>query len=176
LRDSKGTVIDVPDFAQNSKKNIIQRQRQWARLKDPKCSYDDRRKRKASAFRSNSYAEIRNRKQDFQHKLANQYLGYDIVFVRKLFTSQQVKKTKLNKLNAFILNKAYSRFISFLKYKLEQQGKRLVEVPILSEKLGRDTEKRAKILLKYGKKYLVNPESEEFLPPEKESEKKKEQE
>lgn len=71
---------------------------------------------------------IANSRKDFNHKLSRLLANnYDIIVCEDL-NIQAMLKTGNSKLNLQILDQAWYQFKTFLKYKMEWQGKKLIEV------------------------------------------------
>lgn len=71
---------------------------------------------------------IANSRKDFNHKLSRLLANnYDVIVCEDL-NIQAMLKTGNSKLNLQILDQAWGQFKTFLKYKMEWQGKKLIEV------------------------------------------------
>ena len=112
---------DNPRHTEKHARNLKRKQQQLAR----KQSISNRRK-KARLLVAKVHNKIHNTRHDFLHKLSRKIVDTsDTVVVENLNVKGMVQNHKLAKA---ISDTGWGTFINFLAYKLEQEGKKLVEI------------------------------------------------
>ncbi len=102
-------------------KNIARKQKKLAR----KVKGSNSRK-KAAKLVARVYQRVSNARQDFLHKLSRKIVDNNqVVVVENLNVKGMVRNHKLAKA---ISDTGWGTFVNFLKYKLDQEGKVLVEI------------------------------------------------
>jgi len=109
---SSGEVIENPKFFEKKERILIKLQKQ--------------QKRKASCH---VREKIKNKKLNFHHQEARKLLNkYDTIYIEKLDINSMKKCGKF-KFGKAVSDVAWGNFIRLLKYKAEDAGKKIIEVP-----------------------------------------------
>jgi len=120
--DDRGTKTEYPQTIQMDFLKLKRLQRSLSRRTKSSSNYKKKQKEIALL-----YERIQNKRDDFLHKLSNTIAkGYDSVTVETL---DLIKIAQSNKHFAKQIQRfGWQRFITFLKYKLENQGKRFIQL------------------------------------------------
>lgn len=120
LTDSEGKHVENPKWLRQAEKVLKRRQRILSRrVKGSK------RKTKAHLLVVKKHEKIVNQRNDFLHKLANDYIqNYDTIITENLSIKNMVKNHKLA--NA-ISDCSWGRFYDYLNYKAEEAGKMVIK-------------------------------------------------
>ncbi len=121
LVDSNGVVIDSPKYLKQSQKQLSRYQRQYSRKKKGSNNQNKARIKVARLHR-----RIRKQRADFHHKLSNQIANENSIVICEDLAVKNL--TKNHKLAKAISDQGWSQFISFLDYKLQWRGGRLVKI------------------------------------------------
>lgn len=120
---SDGTKIENPKFLNKKLKKLKRVSRQHSKKK--KGSKNREKSRKKLAIQ---HEKVVNCRKDFQHKLSTKIAdnqGFNCVAMETLNIKGMIKNRKLDR---HIGDTAWYQFKTFLKYKLEQRGKTLLEI------------------------------------------------
>jgi putative transposase len=122
LVDSEGIVIDNPKYTKQAELLLRVRQRTLSRRgKGSNNRHDTRR------LISKVYEKVKNQRNDFLHKLANQYIkGYGTLIFEDLNITGMVKNHNLAK---SINDAGWGKFYELCAYKAEEAGRQIVRIP-----------------------------------------------
>ncbi len=137
VADSDGNHVAGPRFAERSKRKLARAQRALQRTKKGSKNRDKDRLRLARAHR-----KVRRQRAWLQHQISHDYANsHGVVVIEKLETARMTRsargsvdspgrnvRTKAS-LNRRILDAGWSGLADKLRYKLEERGGELVEVP-----------------------------------------------
>jgi len=122
--DSEGAVIENPRFYDHSLKKIKTLQQSVARKKRFSQNW-----KKAKSRLEKVYDHITNQKKDFLHKLSRHYVDtYATICVEDLNIKGLKEKGNSTGLHRSIHDASWGRFYSYLSYKAESAGTKLVKV------------------------------------------------
>ncbi len=134
-----GDKIDNPRFLASAQSNIRKASRELRRKRKPekRQSKASRRWKKASCKVSKLQNKVANRRQDWVHKVAaqitrdNSLVATETLQVKNMTAQAKKGKTKRQKtgLNRSIIDVGFGMLRSAIKYKIEEAGGFLVEVP-----------------------------------------------
>ena len=128
--DSEGNLCHAPKYYRDSQRKLARLQRkaskkQGSRRGEKASSNYRKALRKVSKLQHHTA----NQRKDFLHKeslrIAN---SYDIVCVEDLDMREMSKRSKKIRNGKATLDNGYGMFLTFLSYKLEDRGKKLVKV------------------------------------------------
>ncbi|MDP2365825.1 MAG: transposase [Ignavibacteria bacterium] len=120
LTDSNGNKIDNPRFFKNSQDILTKRQQSLSQKK--KGSY---RRNKARILVAKIHHKIFNQRKDFHFKTANKLINEnDKIYIEKLNSFKSFKG-----LNKSMRDVAWFQFFNILRFKAEEAGKVVIEVP-----------------------------------------------
>ena len=120
--DSDGNKVDSPAYLRHSERLLRIRQRVLSRR--VKGSHSRRKARKLVA---KSHEKVTNQRNDFLHKVANQYIANNgVICVEDLNVSGMVKNHHLAK---SISDAGWGKFFELLFYKAEEAGRVVIKVP-----------------------------------------------
>ena len=110
-----------PKFLRNSEKKLIKLQKQL-----PKKIEGSKNYLKAKERLNLIHSQVTNQRKDFMHKLSRKLVNENqVIVVEDLNIKGMIKNHKLAK---SISDAGWYKFVTFLKYKLEWQGKQLVKI------------------------------------------------
>ncbi|WP_246599778.1 transposase [Clostridium lacusfryxellense] len=110
-----------PKFLRNSEKKLIKLQKRL-----PKKIEGSKNYLKAKERLNLIHAQVANQRKDFMHKLSRKLVNENqVIVVEDLNIKGMIKNHKLAK---SISDAGWYKFVTFLKYKLEWQGKHLVKI------------------------------------------------
>jgi len=113
--------IENPKFLRNSEKKLIKLQK-----KLPKKLEGSKNYLKAKETLNLVHSQVANQRKDFMHKLSRKLVNENqVIVVENLDIKGMIKNHKLAK---SISDAGWYKFVTFLKYKLEWQGKQLVKI------------------------------------------------
>jgi len=119
--DSNGYVPQYPKYYREAEAKLKQEQR---RLSLMRKGSSNRNKQRIKLARL--YEKVANQRKDFLHKLSRQIVNaYDCVCVEDLNMQAMSQALKFGKA---VLDNGWGMFITFLEYKLLEQGKRLIKI------------------------------------------------
>lgn len=122
LVDSEGNKIDNPQYFKQSEKLLRRRQRKLCRRKK-----ESNRRHKTQILVAKTYEKIKNQRNDFLHKVANQYITqYDTIFIEDLNIKGMVRNHHLSK---SILDSSWSKFFELLNWKAEEAAREVIQIP-----------------------------------------------
>jgi len=117
--DSDGNIADYPKYYRQKEKQLRRAQKKLSRRQD-----GSNNKNKARIKIARLHEKISNQRKDFLHKLSRKIANsYDAVVVENLNLRGMAGSLKLGK---SINDNGFGMFRTFLKYKLEDQGKQLI--------------------------------------------------
>lgn len=120
LTDSNGNKIDNPRFGKNSEDILTKRQQSLSK----KIKGSNRRE-KARILVAKAHEKIRNQRLDFHFKTANKLVGEnDKICIEKLHNEKTFRC-----LNRSMRDVAWFNFFKILRFKAEEAGKEVIEVP-----------------------------------------------
>ncbi|GAB7015367.1 RNA-guided endonuclease TnpB family protein [Methanogenium cariaci] len=124
VTDSDGRVIENPRFYEHSLDRIKKLQQSVSRKKRFSKNW-----KKAKSRLNKAYEHIFNQKNDFLHKLSRQYVNtYAAVCVEHLDIKGLKEKGNHKGLHRSIHSVSWGKFFSYLSYKAESAGTKLVTV------------------------------------------------
>jgi putative transposase len=117
--DSNNHSADYPKYFKRSQDNLAKEQRIFSHRKPGSNRYNKQRVKVAKV-----HEYISNQRKDFLHKESRKIANnYDLVCIEDLDMQEMSKHFNFGK---SIADNSWRMFITFLKYKLEEQGKHLV--------------------------------------------------
>jgi len=122
LVDSEGNKVDNPAYFRQSEKLLRRRQRRLCRRVK-----GSNRRSKARLLVAKAHEKIKSQRNDFLHKVANQYIAqYGVIFIEDLNIKGMVKNHHLSK---SIADSSWSKFFELLSWKAEEAGRTLTRIP-----------------------------------------------
>ncbi len=119
--DSNNNYVDNPRFLQKTAGKIAMIQRRLAKKKK-----GSNRRNKVKLRLNGAYEHLVNQRKDFAHKLSTEYVkNYGIIAVERLNIGSMARNHRLSK---SIYDAAWDQFVSFLSYKAESAGRKLIKV------------------------------------------------
>ena len=113
--------IDNPRYLRKAEKKLIKLQKRLSKKTKGSRNYE-----KARKVLANYHAYVANSREDFLHKLSRQLVNENqVIILENLNIKSMIKNKRLSK---SISDAGWSKFITFLRYKLEWEGKHLVFV------------------------------------------------
>ena len=120
-RDSNGNEPAYPGYYRKAEKKLAKEQRKLSRMQKGSKNRDKQRIRVAKL-----HEKVSNQRKDFLHKQSRQITNAcDCVCVEDLDMKAMSQSLNFGK---SVMDNGWGMFTAFLKYKLEEQGKRLVKV------------------------------------------------
>ena len=120
-RDSNGNEPAYPGYYRKAEKKLAKEQRKLLRMQKGSKNRDKQRIRVAKL-----HEKVSNQRKDFLHKQSRQITNAcDCVCVEDLDMKAMSQSLNFGK---SVMDNGWGMFTAFLKYKLEEQGKRLVKV------------------------------------------------
>lgn len=120
-RDSNGNEPAYPGYYRKAEKKLAKEQRKLSRMQKGSKNRDKQRIRVAKL-----HEKVSNQRKDFLHKQSRQITNAcDCVCIEDLDMKAMSQSLNFGK---SVMDNGWGMFIAFLKYKLEEQGKRLVKV------------------------------------------------
>jgi len=122
LVDSDGNKVDSPAYFRQSESLLRRRQRVFCRR--VKGSH---RRRKARILAAKAHEKVKNQRNDFLHKVANQYIAnYGLICIEDLNIKGMVRNHHLSK---SIADSSWGKFFELLTYKAEEAGREVIRIP-----------------------------------------------
>ena len=119
--DKEGNVCDMPKYFKQSQKKLRREQRCLSRKQYGSQNYEKQRVKVAGLYRHSA-----NQRKDFLHKESRKLAdAYDLITVEDL--DMKAISNKGFHLGKTTLDNGYGMFLTFLKYKMEDQGKCLIK-------------------------------------------------
>ena len=119
--DSQGTEADMPHFYRRSEQKLAREQRRISKMVKDSSNYQKQRRRVALA-----HEKVRNQRKDWQHKKSRELAdNWDIVCVEDINYKGMSASLHLGKATQ---DNGFGQFRTFLSYKLEEQGKKLITI------------------------------------------------
>jgi len=119
--DSNGNEPDYPKFFRQAEKRLAREQRKLSKMKSRSNNWY-KQKRKVAVC----HEKIANQRKDFLHKLSKELSdNYDVIGIEDLNMRAMSQGLKLGKAT---MDNGWGMFTTFLDYKLERQGKKMVKV------------------------------------------------
>ena len=120
-KDSNGNEPAYPRYYRRAEKKLIKEQRRLSFMQKGSKNRDKQRIKVAKL-----HEKVSNQRKDFLHKQSRQIANaYDCVCVEDLDMKAMSQSLHFGK---SVSDNGWGMFVTFLKYKLEEQGKRLVKV------------------------------------------------
>ena len=120
-RDSNGNEPAYPGYYRKAEKKLAKEQRKLSRMQKGSKNRDKQRIRVAKL-----HEKVSNQRKDFLHKQSRQITNAcDCVCIENLDMKAMSQSLNFGK---SVMDNGWGMFTAFLKYKLEEQGKRLVKV------------------------------------------------
>lgn len=120
LTTSEGITVDNPRFFKRSAAVLAMRQRRLSHR-----TKGSRRRAKARILVAKAHEKVRNQRRDFHFKTANQLLkDNDTIYIEKLHSWNSSRA-----LNRSMRDVAWFEFFNILRFKAEEAGREVVEVP-----------------------------------------------
>ena len=120
-RDSNGNEPAYPGYYRKAEKKLAKEQRKLLRMQKGSKNRDKQRIRVAKL-----HEKVSNQRKDFLHKQSRQITNAcDCVCIEDLDMKAMSQSLNFGK---SVMDNGWGMFTAFLKYKLEEQGKRLVKV------------------------------------------------
>ena len=120
-KDSNGNEPAYPRYYRQAEKKLKWEQRKWSNMKKGSKNREKQRIKVAKL-----HEKAANQRRDFLHKQSRQIANaYDCVCTEDLDMKAMSQALHFGK---SVSDNGWGMFVSFLKYKLEEQGKRLVKV------------------------------------------------
>lgn len=118
---SEGTRPNYPRYYIQALKKLSKEQRKLS-----KCEKGSNNKNKQRLKVARLYEKVKNQRQDFLHKLSRKITNEcDVVCIEDLNMKAMSQSLNFGK---SVSDNAYGKFTEYLKYKLEEEGKRLIKV------------------------------------------------
>ena len=120
--DSEGLITDNPHYLRESEKLLRRRQRRLSRRVK-----GSNRRSKARVLVAKTYEKVAMQRNDFLHKLANQYITqYGVIFIEDLNIKGMVRNHHLSK---SITDSSWGKFFELLNWKAEEAGRIVTKIP-----------------------------------------------
>ena len=120
-KDSNGNISNYPRYYRLAEERLKREQRKFSKMKKGSSNQKKQRIKVARA-----YEKVASQRKDFLHKqsrkLANEY---DCICIEDLNMKEMSQKLRFGK---SVHDNGWGMFTEFLKYKLEDQGKKLIKV------------------------------------------------
>lgn len=119
---SNETVIANPRYLRKAEKRLKRYQRRLSRKQKGSQNREKAKRKVAKAHR-----KVTRQRKDFLHKQSFRIIrDHDLIAVEQLKIRNMIRNRRLSK---SIADAGWRRFVTFLSYKADRQGKRFVEVP-----------------------------------------------
>ena len=120
-KDSNGNEPAYPRYYRQAEKRLKREQRKLSKMQKGSKNRDKQRVRIAKL-----HEKVANQRKDFLHKQSRQITNaYDCICIEDLDLKAMSQSLNLGK---SVSDNGWGMFVTFLKYKLEEQGKKLVKV------------------------------------------------
>ena len=120
-RDSNGKEPAYPRYYRNAEKKLAREQRRLSKMQKGSSNRNKQRIKAAKL-----HEKVSNQRKDFLHKQSRQIANaYDCVCIEDLDMKAMSRSLNFGK---SVSDNGWGMFTTFLKYKLEEQGKKLVKV------------------------------------------------
>ena len=117
---SDGRNAIYPGYLKNSEEKLAREQRKLSHCQKGSCNYQKQKQKVALC-----HEKVRNQRKDYIHKLTRKIADtYDAVGVEDLDMKAMSRCLNFGK---SVMDNSYGMFREILKYKLEEQGKKLVK-------------------------------------------------
>ena len=122
LVDSEGNRVDNPTYFRQSERLLRRRQRRLCRRVKGSS-----RRGKGRMLVAKAHEKVKNQRNDFLHKVANQYIAqYGVIFIEDLNVKGMVRNHHLSK---SIADSSWGKFFELLFWKAEEAGRTLTRIP-----------------------------------------------
>ena len=122
LVDSEGNKVNNPKYFRQSEKFLRRSQRKLCR-----GVKGSNRRGKARLLVAKAYEKVKNQRNDFLHKVANQYItNYGIIFIEDLNIKGMVRNHHLSK---SIADSSWGKFFEMLHWKAEEAAREVIKIP-----------------------------------------------
>ena len=120
-RDSNGKEPAYPGYYRNAEKKLAREQRKLSKMQKGSNNRNKQRLKVAKL-----HEKVSNQRKDFLHKQSRQITNaYDCVCIEDLDMKAMSRSLNFGK---SVSDNGWGMFTTFLRYKLEEQGKKLVKV------------------------------------------------
>lgn len=120
-KDSNGNEPEYPRYYRQAEKKLKREQRKLSFMQKGSKNHDKQRIKVAKL-----HEKVANQRKDFLHKQSRQITNaYDCVCIEDLDMKAMSQALNFGK---SVSDNGWGMFVTFLKYKLEEQGKRLVKI------------------------------------------------
>ena len=120
-KDSNGNISNYPRYYRLAEERLKREQRKFSKMKKGSSNQKKQRIKIARA-----YEKVANQRKDFLHKQSRKLANkYDCICIEDLNMKEMSQKMRFGK---SVYDNGWGMFTEFLKYKLEDQGKKLVKV------------------------------------------------
>ena len=122
LMDSEGNNVDNPAYFRQSEKLLRRRQRRLCRR-----AKGSNHRGKARLLVAKAHEKVKNQRNDFLHKVANQYIAqYGVIFIEDLNVKGMVSNRHLSK---SIADSSWGKFFELLNWKAEEAAREVIRIP-----------------------------------------------
>lgn len=119
---SDETKVDNPRHLRRAEKRLRRAQRRLSRKERGSCN-----RQKAKRKVAKIHQKVARQRKDFLHKQSYRTVrDHDLIAVEQLNVKNMIRNRRLSK---SISDAGWRKFITYLSYKVERQGKRFVQVP-----------------------------------------------
>lgn len=119
--DSNGSIPEYPRYYRKGQGKLAREQRKLS-----KCEKGGRNREKQRKIVAKLHKKVANQRKDFLHKQSRQITNAnDAVVIESLDMKKMLRAQKFGK---SVHDNGWGRFVSFLAYKLKEQGKELVKI------------------------------------------------
>ena len=119
--DSQGVEADMPHFYRQAERRLAREQRKLSKMVKGSSNYQKQKQRVALA-----HERVRNQRKDWQHKRSRELADkWDIICVEDINYKGMSSSLRLGKAT---YDNGFGQFRTFLSYKLDEQGKKLITI------------------------------------------------
>ena len=119
--DSQGVVADMPHFFRLAQQRLTREQRKLSKMVRGSSNYQKQKKRVALA-----HEKVQNQRKDWQQKNSRELANkWDIICVEDINYKGMSASLRLGKAT---MDNGFGQFRTFLSYKMEEQGKKLITI------------------------------------------------
>ena len=120
-KDSEGNEADYPGYHRQAEKNLEREQRKLSHMQKGSKNWEKQRIKVARL-----YEKVANQRKDFLHKRSREIVNaYDCVCIEDLDMKAMARSLHFGK---SVHDNGWGMFTTFLKYKLEEEGKQLIRI------------------------------------------------
>ena len=119
--DSEGRKAEMPHFYRNTEEKLSREQRRLSKMKMGSCNYEKQRRKVALV-----HEKLKDQRKDWQHKESKHLTdSYDVICVEDIDYREMAQGLHLAKATS---DNAFGQFRTFLSYKAESKGKKLITI------------------------------------------------